>query len=54
MSKVIRIEEETYELIKDTAEQLNTTIKEVVSMILDWFFSTKGGFDEPDLEEEGS
>jgi len=41
MVKTVKIQDEYYDLIKDTADQLDTTIKEVVESILDWFFSQK-------------
>jgi len=52
MTRAIRIDDEYADLIEEIADQLDTSIKEVADMIFKWFFSTKGGFDEADEEEE--
>lgn len=54
MSVTIRITEEHKEFIDEVAEQLDTSRKEVLEYILDWFFSEKGsGLEEPEEPEEG-
>ena len=52
MTRAIRIDEKNADLIEEIADQLNTSMKEVADMIFEWFFSTKGGFDEVDEAEE--
>ena len=48
----VRISEENKELVEDVADQLGTTIKEVIDMILQWFFSQAGAGDLVDEDEE--
>lgn len=43
----VRISAEHKELIDDVADQLDTSIKSVVGMILQWFFDTDWG--NPDV-----
>lgn len=39
----VKISDENKELIDAIADQLDTSIKEVVDMIFNWFFSSEGG-----------
>jgi len=43
----VRLSEEHRDLIQDVADQLDTSIKSVVGMILQWFFDTDWG--NPDV-----
>jgi len=55
MSTTIRIDEDHKDLIDDIAEQLDTSRKEVLEGILNWFFSDAGGvgsFNEEFGEDE--
>jgi len=54
MSVTIRISDEYKGLIDAVADQMGTSRKEVVDMILDWFFSQKaaGKSDESEESEE--
>lgn len=45
----VRISEEHKEMVNEIADQLDTSIKSVVGLILDWFFSQAGA---GDLETE--
>jgi len=46
----VRISEDHKELIEEVADQLDTSIKAVVGFILDWFFSSKGGGGQLDVD----
>jgi len=43
MSDVVRINSEHKELLEQIADQLDTSIKDVVDHILDWFFNDEFG-----------
>lgn len=46
----VRISEENKELVRDCADQLNTSVKSVIDMILTWFFDTDWGNPDRVLE----
>ena len=48
----IKISEEYKDLIEEAAGQLGVSRKEVIDMILEWFFSQKAGNLEEEEEEE--
>jgi len=50
MSKTLKVDEEFYDLIGVTADELDTTQKAVLNMILEWFFSSKGGGGQLDVD----
>lgn len=43
----VRISDKNKALVKDCADQLNTSVKSVIDMILEWFFDTDWG--NPDV-----
>ena len=53
MSRPVKISEKWVELLEETADQLDTTMKGVVDAILEWFFEGGWKTDEgPGLLEE--
>lgn len=46
----VRISNKNKELVKDCADQLNTSVKSVIDMILEWFFDTDWGNPDRILE----